>query len=583
MNALKLLREAGLSELACQFSAYIGRQQANEDQLVTLTAGLLSEAISEGHVCLNLVAMQSFNPAVQKLLPDAKNWISRMQLSDVVGMAGEFTPLILTSDGLLYLYRYWQAEQQVANAITQRLTTSTIMPDGAELKQFMTDWHTTSPDIDWQKVAVLSAVQRQFTVITGGPGTGKTTVVVKILQALHLLNAPLRIALAAPTGKAAARLQQSINSQTEKHYQAKTLHRLVGISAHHDQGRFNAEHPLPVDVLIVDEASMIDINLMAIVLQALPLKARLIMLGDSDQLASVESGAVLANLCAHPASFSAPFRGWVKDITQIDVPISPVLNPIDDSLVTLKHSYRFVTGGSIGVLANAVNQGDADRAMTVLANQSDSHLSAPSSENIQRQLLEGYQPFIAAIEQGDAAEKCIEAFEQFRILCALKQGAQSVYSVNDLMTQLLAKRGWRTAQPFYAGRPIMVTQNHYRLNLFNGDIGVVLANDKGELQACFLFAGVCRWLPLSRLPTHETVFAMTVHKSQGSEFEHISLLLPEEDSPLLSRELIYTALTRARQRLQILSTAPILQNAIEREHQRESGLAQLLKDNAMNQ
>lgn len=576
MNALKLLREAGFSELAYQFAAYIARQQQSEDSLVTLTAGLLSETISEGHVCLNLHDFYSLNPAIQEVLPESSQWLKQLQNSEVVGQPGEFKPLILTADGLLYLYRYWQSEQQVATAIQQRLTTTDVLPETAKLQEFMADWQNNLPDIDWQKVAVLSALQRQLCVISGGPGTGKTTVVLKVLQCLQLLESTPRIALAAPTGKAAARLQQAISQHTGEQYAAKTLHRLLGISARFAQGRYSAERPLPVDVLIVDEASMIDINLMAITLKALPLHTRLILLGDSDQLASVESGAVLANLCADQPSFSAEFRSWVKQISQIDLSPAGNLNPLQDSLVKLQHSYRFAAGGQVGQLALAVNQGDAAQVTDLLVNQTPSALVGPTTEHIHAQLITGYQFYINAIEQRADAVSCIQAFEQFRVLCAVKQGSQSVYAVNQMMTNLLAKRGWRTAQPFYPGRPIMITQNHYRQNLFNGDIGLILPNVDGELQACFLFGDELRWLPLSRLPAHETVFAMTVHKSQGSEFDHIALLLPEEDSAVLSRELVYTALTRARQTVQILSTQPVLQQAVLRRHQRESGLAQLL-------
>lgn len=578
MNALKVLREAGFSELAYQFAAYISRQQQTEDPLVTLTAGLLSETISEGHVCLNLNDFQSLNPLVQQVLPDISLWLQSLKQTEVVGQPGEFKPLILTADGLLYLYRYWQSEQQVAQAIKQRLNDSDMLPAADTLTTFMTDWQNSLPDTDWQKVAVLSALRRQLCVISGGPGTGKTTVVLKILQCLQLNEDKPRIALAAPTGKAAARLQQAISQHTGEQYVAKTLHRLLGISARFDQGRYSAERPLPVDVLIVDEASMIDINLMAITLKALPLHARLILLGDSDQLASVESGAVLANLCADEPSFSTQFSAWTKQVSEIDLPATTFVNPLQDSLVKLQHSYRFAAGGVVGQLALAVNQGEAEKVTDLLHNQTLSTLAAPTTEHIQTQLLSGYQQFIEAIEKRKDAASCIEAFEAFRMLCAVKQGTQSVYSVNQMMSQQLAKRGWRTAQPFYPGRPIMITQNHYRQNLFNGDIGVVLPNIDGELQACFLFGGELRWLPLSRLPAHETVFAMTVHKSQGSEFDHIALLLPEEDSAVLSRELVYTALTRARQTVQILSTQSILKQAVQRRHQRESGLAKLLSN-----
>lgn len=581
MNAVKLLREAGCSELACQFAAYIGRQQSTEDPLVTLTAGLLSHTLSEGHVCLNLQTFVSASPQIQQQLPSAAKWQESLQKSAVVGQPGAFTPLILTADGLLYLYRYWQAEQQLAAAVLQRLVDSRELPETAQLSAFMDKWQNTPAGLDWQKVAVLSALKRQLCVISGGPGTGKTTVVLKILQCLQLIDGKQRVALAAPTGKAAARLQQAINQQSGEQYVAKTLHRLLGISARFDQGRYSPDRPLPVDVLIIDEASMIELNLMAITLKALPRQARLIILGDSDQLASVESGAVLASLSAGQPVFSAGFRQWTADVTGIELAETNQRNPLQDSLVKLQHSYRFATASQIGLLATAVNGGDAQRVTELLSSHKPAQLIPATTDQLQTVLLDGYQHYINAVEQGAEALQCVQAFEQFRLLAAVKNGPQSVASVNALMLAMLAKRGWRTAQPFYAGRPILISQNHYRLALFNGDVGIVLPNASGELQACFAVNDEVRWVALSRLPAHETVFAMTVHKSQGSEFDHIALLLPEDDSAVLSRELIYTALTRARQTVQILSSETVLQQAVTRRYERESGLRGLLDDAAI--
>lgn len=575
MNAVNLLRQQGFSELACQFAGFISRQQTPDNPLVSLTAGLLSEAVSDGHVCLNVADQQSWPAEIMQQLPDTSSWQQQLIDSAVVGQPGEFTPLIITVDGRLYLNRYWQDEQQVATAIRQRAKAVKPASDNIVLQEFFAGWQQSVAGIDWQKVAVLSALSQQFTVISGGPGTGKTTVVLKILQAFQALQPDLKIALAAPTGKAAARLQ-SVVSDAALPIAAKTLHRLLGISQRHLNGRFNADNPLPLDVLIVDEASMIDISLMALLLKALPVNARLILLGDADQLASVESGAVLASLCADAPTFSADFAKKAQQLAQLDLPVSDQPTVLQNGLVKLQHSYRFAADSHIGQLATAVRMGDTTTAMNLLQD-TQSLLITPDNHQLEQTLTTGYQAFISAVECDLPAPEILAAFEQFRLLCATRQGPHSVAAVNHLIQQLLAKRGWRSGQPFYPGRPIMITQNHYRLNLFNGDTGVILRHTDGTLQACFMFAGELRWVPLSRLPTHETVYAMTVHKSQGSEFDTVSILLPADISPVLNRQLLYTAITRARKSLNILTTENVLQHTISTNHQRESGLKEQLE------
>ncbi|MCC5796648.1 MAG: exodeoxyribonuclease V subunit alpha [Methylophaga sp.] len=578
MNAVKLLCEAGYSELACQFAAYIARQQQTEDPLVTLSAGLLSEAISDGHVCLNLHETPATQPMIAAVIPETSQWLMQLQRSEVVGSESEFKPLVLTENGLLYLYRYWQDEQQVAKSVLQRAKAVELPLDKPALQSFFANWNSQVPGIDWQKVAVLSALHQQLVVISGGPGTGKTTVVMNILRALNVLEQttahPLRVALAAPTGKAAARLQQAVNQGSEQIYEAKTLHRLLGITARHDQGRYSADRPLPVDVLIVDEASMIDISLMALLLKSLPVHARLILLGDAGQLASVESGAVLASLCAQATGFSDGFRQLAAELAALELADSSDKLPLQDCVIKLEHSYRFAAGGTVGQLVTAANQGNAVRLMDLLTEFDSWQLF--SNEQLQRQLTEGYQHYISAVESEKSVPECLSTFEQFRVLCAMRQGPQSVLAVNIMMERLLARRGWRTSQPYYAGRPIMVTQNDYRQQLFNGDVGIILVDASGELKAWFQFAGELRQIPLSRLPAHETVFAMTIHKSQGSEFDAILLLMPEEDNALLGRELVYTALSRARQSVSVMASANVLQWSLQRKLERQSGLERLI-------
>ncbi len=574
-DVTKLLRQAGFSELACQFTTYIQRHDASQDELIALTAGLVSDAVSQGHVCLNLKQANVMYQNVSDLLPELSEWQSRLKNSNVIGADNDYRPLILTENGLVYLYRYWQDERHVAKAIKQR-SQSILAIDSEQLKQDFSGWNSTSEGIDWQKVAVVMALTKQFCVISGGPGTGKTTIVLRIIQSLLNQTHPPRIALAAPTGKAAARLQQSISTNDSERLQAKTLHRLLGISAQQEQGRYDVDRPLPFDVVIVDEASMIDLSLMAKLFNALAPSTRLILLGDSQQLASVESGAVLANLCEHPMAFSGTFADTVKAITGIELNVESSSQTIlCDSVVSLQHSYRFSGDSDIGRLAKAVQVADADQVIDVITNSTETVWHQQPDLNV---LIAGYQPYFDVIKTSNSPLECITAFDRYRVLCALKQGPYSVVSVNHLIELNLAKHGWRSQQDFYHGRPIMITQNDYRQQLFNGDTGLILKDDLGELRACFLIDNSLRWVDLSRLPSHETAYAMTIHKSQGSEFDAISVLLPDEDNSILNRELLYTAITRAKKQLMIVANETIVRKTITTQHQRESGLAQLLAE-----
>jgi len=577
MNRVKLaLHQAGFSELACQFAAYIERVDKDNDLLVALTAGLLTEAVSQGHVCLNLNQSHALFQSVRNLLPDEfSKWQSRLKQSNVVGAGDDYRPLILDDNGLLYLYRYWHDEQNSAREIKQRHAVIALQ-DAETVKQAFDVWPSIIDGIDWQKVAVLMALTRQFCVISGGPGTGKTTIVLRLLQSLFQQNSHYRIALAAPTGKAAARLQYVITDKEHDTIQVKTLHRLLGISPNNEQGRYNAERPLPFDVIIVDEASMIDISLMAKLLQALAPTTRLVLLGDSQQLASVESGAVLANLCQTAMTFNADFVQLANDVLDVDLSeYQSRDNSALNSVVKLQHSYRFDENSLVGQLAYAIQAGKADEVIQLLA---DAGPTAWQQEDDLKQLISGYQAYFDAVMSRADALSCIQAFEIYRVLCAVKQGAQSVEAVNRTIERYIAKMGWRSHHDFYHGRPIMITQNDYRQQLFNGDTGLILKNETGQLQACFLIDDELRWVDLIRLPAHETAFATTIHKSQGSEYDHVCVLLPQEDTAILNRELLYTAITRAKKDVFVLANEGIVRKTVITQHERESGLAGLLNN-----
>ncbi len=577
-SILSLLRQADYSELAYQFAKYIERQDNNSDALIVLTAALLSEAVSKGHVCLNLVRVGELGMGLDEILPDSVAlWVTKLRESHLVGKAGDLTPLVLTDSGLLYLYRYWQAEHQVAVLIRERLK-SVALQDETLLKQYIANWTSSQPELDWQKVAVLMALTRQFCVISGGPGTGKTTIVIRLLEAFSNQDKTLRVALAAPTGKAAARMQQAIamvrQDSSKEDVLAKTVHRLLGITPNNEQGKYNAENPLAVDVLIVDEASMIDILLMSKILKALPKTARLILLGDSKQLASVDSGAVLADLCRAYAGFSECFAEGVLRLTGQALPSVKATSLMADTVVILKHSYRFDKQSEIGQLAQSVQAGDSDKFINVLMRTGDTiwWQKKMDKATIVKRVMKLYFTFFEAIKTQQDPLTCMQLFEKTQVLCALNNGAESVDSVNSLIEQALAKQSWRTHQGFYHGRPIMVMKNDYSQGLFNGDTGLVMNNDQGVLAACFLGNRMLRWVPLNRLPAHETAYAMTVHKSQGSEFEEVCIILPEQATALLTRELLYTAMTRAKVKISLIATESILIQAVTSQQDREMGL-----------
>ena len=574
-----LLRQAGFSELACQFARFIERLNKTDDPLIAVTAALLSEANSQGHVCLNLFQAMNHDDYSALDLPDnVTEWTKRLKLSHVVGQAGEFAPLILSEQATLYLYRYWLDEQNVAQSIRQRCQPVALVNQQPIQQQFA-NWPSEIEGVNWQKVAVFMALSQQFSVITGGPGTGKTTIVLRLLTMLLAENSNMKIALAAPTGKAAARLQQAIDNSAADTIESKTLHRLLGITADNLQGRYSADNPLAIDVVIVDEASMIDISLMAILMQALPQQARVVLLGDRQQLASVESGAVLANLCQHPMQFSPEFCQHLSVTTGIEIEATDTVTTLNNSVVELQHSYRFDQQSDIGRLATAVQLADIQAVFDVAANAETAIWQQQcDSSSVLTTIIALYQPFFDAIKSNADALFCLQQFEQQRVLCALKQGPQSVQSVNDAIERHIQKQGWRTQQGFYHGRPIMVTQNDYRQQLFNGDTGLILRDETGELKACFLFDKSLHWFELTRLPAHETAYAITIHKSQGSEFDNVCILLAEQENLLLTKELLYTAITRAKKQVMLVCSEAILTKTVVTQHQRETGLAGLLEE-----
>ncbi len=591
------------------FAAFIKREAGVSPPWLELVVALASSAIASGNICLNLADIAATEILVDdapERLPPLGELLVQLAGTAVVGAPGEFKPLILDGDGRLYLYRYWHYERELGRIILEKAGAA-----GGELAEELLENGLQrlfpagkGKECDWQKIAALAALQKKFCVISGGPGTGKTTTVVKIL-ALLLEQAgerPLRIALAAPTGKAAARLKEAIQtmkagldcSEAVKVLipnEVTTIHRLLGVKSGSHRFRHSAGNLLPHDLVIIDEASMVALPLMAKLVTALKSDARLILLGDRDQLASVEAGAVLGDICGRGRQepFSSGFADFVARVTGGKLPVDPAAGdkaPLADSLVVLKKNYRFGEASGIGAVARAVNSGAGDEALALLRAKGGTGCSwydAPRQATLKKELtalvVSEYGAYLAAKTPAEA----LRLFDNFRILCAVRQGVYGVTGINAAVEEILTEKGLiEPRNRWYAGRPVLITVNDYQQKLFNGDIGIVLPDQAaaGAPRVWFPAAeGGLRSVSPLRLPAHETVYAMTVHKSQGSEFGRVLLLLPDSDLELLARELIYTGITRAKSAVAVWGDKEVFVAAVARRIERKSGLRAALWEN----
>ncbi len=543
------------------------------------------QALGDGHVCTDLHVLSGILKTApgeaQALLVD-----SRVVSGDD---EEKKLPLVLDHRGRIYLYRYFAYERQLAADLLARVTAPVPAPLGEEVQRFLAERFAANADRlagrpDLQRTAVTMALTGPLTIISGGPGTGKTTIVATLIAALALNEPPPRIALAAPTGKAAARLEAALAAQAARldpeilprlPDRAMTLHRLLGASREGGKFLYHRDHPLPYDVIVVDEASMLDLSLAARLFSALPPDARIVLLGDKDQLAAVEAGAFFAELarqtalssCRNPASL--PERGNGN---------------LSRCVVWLTENYRFDAASAIGRLSALVSGGDVDGLAAWLPELADGDIVwKPTGKGLPSEtadsLAAGFADYVEAVGRGDPLP-ALTAYEDFCVLCALRQGPRGVAGINEAVERRLRPRlsgKPRTPSPWYHGRPVMVTENAYDLGIFNGDTGVTLAGKDGRLAVWFKGRdGGVRSLSPSALPAHQTSFAVTVHKAQGAEFTRTAFVLPEDDTPVLTRELIYTAVTRARKHLFIYGDMALLLTAVSRPTDRRSGLADRL-------
>ncbi len=594
----------------------------------------LSESLRAGHSCLPLSAIANNHFGYRC---DNQGIVMHhgFTFTDEINLAKLLVKLTGTNEqqgivfhkNRLYLRRYFNFEQELLTFINDKnkqvndqsqQTFSTLDIKQCidhlfpELAPVITENEKPSfqEDVDWQKVAVANAINKPLSIIAGGPGTGKTYTVTKLLAAIVMLNDKKHkhddknIALVAPTGKAAQRLSESITNALQGFeslvgkqvlakipQEAQTLHRLLGVIPNSVNFRHHQGNLLNIDVLLIDEVSMVDLPMMVRVFRALPRHCQVILLGDADQLPSVAAGSVLNDLAPKPhCGFSMENEAYLERITGYkQLYASKKLTENNhstlpaDHLVFLEKSRRFDGQGGIGKVANHVIKGEFKDSWLLLEASGKPAGNSESACNALRLLPNKIEDWLSdlvkiyylPIFSLDTVEEAFKQLQKFRILCATRVGKQGVEALNEQVHNLLIQQGVLTTfQTRYRGQPIMINVNNYALGLYNGDIGLLWKNEAGHLMAVFEQANSeYKWVNPARLPQHETVYAMTIHKTQGSEFEHVVLILPDQmDNKLLSRELMYTGITRAKKKLSIASLANVWRHGVNTKTQRYSGI-----------
>ena len=584
-------------------AATLGRLAGESDDRVLLAAAFAVRGVRLGSVCIDLSQVRrtatadTEEPVDLDALPwpDPAGWSAACEASPLVavGVTGAPDRPLRLVGGLLYLDRYWRQEESVRAELDARAARTPPYVDGSRLREALGRLFP-GPTPDHQRLAAAACATGWLTIVAGGPGTGKTTTVARLLAVLDaVLDSPPRVALAAPTGKAAARLQQAVAEESERltarglpaprPTAASTLHRLLGWRpGSHSRFRHDRNNRLPYDVVVVDETSMVSLTLMARLLDAVRPDARIVLVGDPDQLASVEAGAVLGDLVGRPERPPPDARSEeVARLLPADVEAADVGRELRNDVVRLPTTYRF--GGTIGELAEAIRGARADDVLAALRSDEpdvefldcaslDSR-TPPGLEPLRRDVETAGRALVAAALAGDV-DAALDALEAHRLLCAHRQGAYGVTRWSLEVERWVAAEtaGDVDTGEWYVGRPLLVTSNDYELKLYNGDTGVVVDGGPRGRLAAFRQGGETVLLPPGRLSAVHTVFAMTVHRGQGSQFRRVSVLLPPADSPLLTRELFYTAVTRAREFVRVIGTEDAVRAAVGRPIVRASGL-----------
>lgn len=635
-----------ISELNYQFAKLINRKQQAyaysplQQNLAVLLSALVSFNVMQGHSCIRLNSALALNPFGLKGKTLAQDYtllilqkiehISPLEwqsvLADHIAFSSRpdhIAPLLFQHERL-YFYRYWQAEHRIARYFQQAVNSADEFANDDQHSVILARFFTPQTQIDWQQIAVATALAKPFCLISGGPGTGKTRTVAILLAALQLkqltLSQPLlKMALVAPTGKAAARLKESITANMAQldiphslkesvPQQASTIHSLIGIRPDCDTPRHHPKNPLHLDLVVVDEASMIDLFVMEKLLNALKPQTRLIMLGDKDQLASVEAGNAMGELgTLTTLGYSQTHSQYLTKATGYPIfSQNQRVPPICDALCHLRHSYRFDEKSGIGQLAAHINAKQAVGSWRILANRDYADLNlqpypAVTQFSDKRQWQQAcvnqvveravyyYRDYLALVKQRLTSPTQVsvadifQAFQKVRFLSALRVGELGVERLNQTIAEALQTAHlvqFKQSRESYLGKPILITENAPQQQIFSGDVGIILPDEQGKPRIYFetTIDGKPLSISPSRVPSYESAYVMTVHKSQGSEFEHTLLIMPLTFSPVLTKELLYTAVTRAKCRFTLFSEEMIWKKAVQADIQRQSGLnAQLLQ------
>ena len=607
----------GFGEVLASWARKFDHTKPDETEAIARCLRLVGEQLSlattEGYSCLPLSALQ--NTLTGETIPDIR---AKLLASKLVGtpMQTPAKPLILDDGDRLYLYRHFEQERKLARRLVERAQSPRPqILDSARLRECLNaDLGSASPTgsgaaPDWQRIAVAHALVNPMTFISGGPGTGKTRTAAQLIDCMLRLRPKTRIALAAPTGKAAARLRDALSPDSKK-FDAFTLHRLLNIHPTTGRAHHHAKNPLPFDLVVVDEASMLDLSLALQLIDALPTHTQCVLLGDKDQLPPVEIGSVFATLSAgrrfSPQGLDrlAQVTGYTAESIQAAIAATPNNSALADHVVWLEKNYRFSDRSSIGKLSEAIKRGEITTATKLIQDPQfeglqwleDSHprIDMPT---LQAAAL-GYAPYRTMLERmnGHAIqhanehaipdqsllEELFKEFDKFRVLAAIRQTGRGVVALNAQLRHLIDP-GTRT---WYPGRPILITRNDPALNLFNGDVGICLPNpasDRERPQVWFREQSQgdsrqFRAIECDRLPPHEDALAMTVHKAQGSEFESVLIVLPHEIGRTANRALLYTAITRARGRVMVSGRQSVFEAACLQAEVRPSGLSDRIRE-----